>query len=248
MMSLATPLTLAPLAGLALVDSTSFGTLGVPVVLLARGRVHVRALLGYLATIAAFYWLVGVGLVLGAGALQSLLAGVGDNRILAWAQLVVGVGFFAASWLFDGTRAAARRERRAAAGGGPNRRERWTDALVGDAPRPAVVVGVALAAGLVEVASMLPYLGAVGIITQSALTPAGVAAALAAYVGIMIAPALVLLGLRLVVARAVEPLLLRLGAWLSRNSDEILGWVLGIVGFLLAADAAGRLGLVHLLG
>ena len=55
--------TAAALAALALVDSTSFGTLGIPVYMLVQPRVRVAALLGYLATIAGFYWLLGVVLV-----------------------------------------------------------------------------------------------------------------------------------------------------------------------------------------
>ena len=49
----------------------------------------------------------------------------------------------------------------------------------------------------------------------------------------------------LVQGRLDEPVLVRLGDWFSRNADELLGWVLGIVGFLLVADAAQRLELLH---
>ena len=52
-----------PLAGLALIDSTSIGTLVIPVwLLLSAARPPVPRLLGYLATIAGFYLAVGVGL------------------------------------------------------------------------------------------------------------------------------------------------------------------------------------------
>lgn len=235
--------TAAALAALALVDSTSFGTLGIPVFMLIQPRVRVAALLGYLATIAGFYWLVGVVLVVGAAGLQRIFSGLDDGGLLTYAQLAVGVGLFALSFRFDKKHIAERRARRTTTG--PTRRERWTEALVGEKPRAGVVMAVALAAGLVEVASMLPYLGAVGIITAANLGPLAVGGTLAAYVVVMTAPALVLLVLRLVAHRAVEPFLARLGAWLTRNADEMLGWVLGIVGFLLAADAAQRLELLH---
>lgn len=88
---------------------------------------------------------------------------------------------------------------------------------------------------------MLPYLGAVGIITQAQLPAPSVVAVLAAYVLVMTLPALVLLALRLLAHRAIEPALRRLGAWLDRNTDEMLGWILGIVGFFVAADAAARI-------
>lgn len=55
---------LLSLAGLALVDSTSIGTLFIPIwLLLAPGRVSVRRILVYLGTIAAFYFAVGLVLV-----------------------------------------------------------------------------------------------------------------------------------------------------------------------------------------
>ncbi|MEU5675395.1 hypothetical protein ABZ749_34945, partial [Micromonospora sp. NPDC047753] len=61
-----TPELLLSLAGLALIDSTSIGTLFIPVwLLLAPGPVNVRRILGYLATIAVFYLAVGLLLVWG---------------------------------------------------------------------------------------------------------------------------------------------------------------------------------------
>ena len=49
-------------------------------------------------------------------------------------------------------------------------------------------------------------------------------------------------------ARAVEPVLERVSAWLTRSGDAALGWVLGIVGVLLMVNALGRLDVVALLG
>lgn len=232
---------LGTLAALALIDSTSFGTLGIPVFMLLQARIRVAALLLYLATISAFYWVVGLVLAFGANEIQSALAALDDNRALDYAQVVVGVALFALSFRFDKKQVVQRRERRVAAGAGPSRHERWKDSLVGEHARPGVVVAVALGAGLIEVASMLPYLGAVGIITREQLSPFAVAGVLAAYVVVMVVPALVLLGLRLVARRAVDPVLARIGAWIERNSDDMLGWILGIVGFFVAADAVGRL-------
>ena len=50
------------LAGLALLDSTSTGTLTIPAVMLLQPRVRFSRILGYLATISLFYW--GLGLAL----------------------------------------------------------------------------------------------------------------------------------------------------------------------------------------
>ena len=62
--------TAASLVGLALVDSTSFGTLLIPVwLLLAPGRTRWGRVLLYLGTVAVFYLALGVALSAGAGPL-----------------------------------------------------------------------------------------------------------------------------------------------------------------------------------
>lgn len=234
---------LGGLVVLALVDSTSFGTLGVPVWMLVQPRVRAAAVLTYLAVIAAFYWLLGLTLLAGAEALTGIsdsLADLSDSRPFLWAQLVVGVALFAGSFAFTRKRGDARRARRM---GEPTRMERWTSRAVGPEASLATVTTVALGAGVVEAASMLPYLAAIGLLTTAGVGFVGNAGLLAAYVVVMVVPALALLGLRLVAHRQVGPLLERVHGWLQRNKDEMLGWVLGIIGFLVASDAIQRLGL-----
>ncbi|MDR5699180.1 GAP family protein [Agromyces aerolatus] len=124
----------------------------------------------------------------------------------------------------------------------PGRLARWRERAMGDGP-PAIVVGLALGAGLIELATMLPYLGAVGMITAAGLPPEVWIGVLAAYCAVMIAPALVLLAGRVLARRLVEPPLRRLAGWLERNSAENTAWIVGIVGFLVARDAATQLGL-----
>jgi len=235
---------LGGLAALALVDSTSFGTLGVPVWMLVQPRVRVAAVLTYLAVIAAFYWALGIVLLSGAGALRSATSGLSaasDSTPFLWAQLVVGVGLFAVSFRFDRKRAERRRARRS----GPTRMERWSARAVGPEATTWTVATIALGAGVVEAASMLPYLAAIGLLTSAGVGLLAGGGVLAAYVVVMVVPALALLGLRLAAHRQVAPLLERVNRWLQRSKDEMLGWVLGIAGFLLASDAASRL---HLLG
>ena len=53
---------LATLTALALLDSTSFGTLGVPVYVLLASDRPARRLLPFLATLTAAYFTLGVGL------------------------------------------------------------------------------------------------------------------------------------------------------------------------------------------
>lgn len=235
--------TLGGLAVLALVDSTSFGTLGVPVWMLVQPRLRVPAVLTYLAVVAGFYWALGLAVLSGAAALTGAAAEVAERsetQPFLWGQLVVGVALFAVSFLFDGKRTAARRQRR---GGGPTRMERWTSRAVGPDATMRTVAGLALGAGVVEAASMLPYLAAVGLLVASGNGLAVNASLLAAYVVVMVLPALVLLGLRLAFHERVTPFLERVNGWLRRGASRALGWVLGILGFLVAADAVARLGL-----
>jgi len=90
------------LAALAVVDSTSFGTLGIPVyLLLSSDRSWVSRLLIYLATVAAFYFLVGVALTLGLSTAMERFGDVLRSGPAYWVQLVIGVGLFALSFRFD---------------------------------------------------------------------------------------------------------------------------------------------------
>lgn len=274
---------LAAMAGvlvvLALIDSTSFGTLLIPVwLLLAPGRLRAGRVLVYLGTVAAFYLAVGIVVLLGAGAFLDRFGDALDTRAAAIVQLLLGIGLFALSFRFDSKRAAKRDARAAAAApatvgarpsvpgeapGGepetasaprPGRLSRWRERALGieaDAAgagavrtRPSVLplMGLALGAVAIEVGTMLPYLAAIGLLTTSDVGWPATGGILAAYCVVMVAPALLLLLGRLVAARAVDPLLRRLDAWLTKNATDMTGWVLGILGVLLALNAFGRLG------
>ncbi|MFD6445040.1 GAP family protein, partial [Promicromonospora sp. NPDC060204] len=261
------------LAVLALIDSTSFGTLLIPVwLLMAPGRVRVGRMIVYLGSIAGFYALVGLAILLGAGALSDTLSSLSSARPFLIAQLLVGIGLFA--WSFklepskerkaaDAMAAEAVAGRAAAVGDAatgeaaaasaarpgagvpaarPGRLSRWRERALGsESGGWTALAGLAVGAGLVEVASMLPYLAALGLIgTQGPGWPVSGLWVLG-YCLVMIAPALVLTAARLFAARLVERPLRRLDGWLTRNAASTTAWVVGIVGFLVARDAIGRL-------
>ena len=235
---------LLALAGLAIVDSTSIGTLVLPVLMLAHPRVRAGRVLLYLATISLFYLALGVLLLLGAGALADTVTdAVGSlegNRAVDVVQLVVGAALLAGSFWPEtswGKRAKARRAENPASG----RTGRWVDAVSADGARATTVIGVALTAGLIEAASMLPYLGAVAIVGSSELALPGQVGVLAAYVAVMALPALALLAVRLAAHDWLSPRLGRVSAVLTGQMSGAIWWVVGIVGFLLVADAARRL-------
>jgi hypothetical protein len=104
-------------------------------------------------------------------------------------------------------------------------------------------MAVAVGAGVVEVATMLPYLVAMGMLAEAPLGMPVRIAALAGYCAVMILPAVVLLALRVVAAPVVERPLGRLAAWMERTGRENTAWIIGIVGFLVARGAATELGL-----
>ncbi|SDE26011.1 GAP family protein [Glycomyces harbinensis] len=243
----------ASLAALALIDSTSFGTLLIPIwLLLAPGRVKAGRMLVYLGTIAVFYFAVGMAIVLGATTFIEDIGALMETRAAMWVQLVLGAGLLALSFRFDSKK---RKE-----GGG--RVARWRERALGIEEADAggtdggtrtrrgsalSLVGLAAGAATLEVATMLPYLAAIGMVTAAGLGAAGTTATMAGYCAVMILPALVLLGARLVARDAVEPLLVRINNWMTKNAASTTGWVIGIVGFLLARDAAVRLGLLDAL-
>ena len=233
------------LGALALVDSTSFGTLGVPLWMLAQPSLGRAAVLTYLAVIAGFYWCLGLLLLGGAGVLRSSVgsfAAFAETRPVLYAQLLAGGGLFVASFFLGRSWAERRRARR---GGRPSRVERLTTRAVGPAATLRTVGGVAVGAGVIEAASMLPYLAAIGVPSTAGLGYPASAAVLLAYVVVMIAPAAALFAARVVLDRRAAPLLARLNGALRRHQDEALAWIVGVVGFLLAADAIERLQLLR---
>lgn len=233
------------LVALALADSTSIGTLIIPLWLLLRPGWRSQLILIYLATITAFYLLVGLVLMAGLRtALPTVIAVLG-HPTARWVQLVLGVGLFAFSfWI--GPKAAARRA--AKAGRAAETTPRWQQRLDRAAATPTGMMTLALSAGLLEVATMLPYLAAIAIIASFGLSALGSAVTLAGYTLLMALPALVLMIARLGAGQRVNRALDRLGAWLGRRTGSSVSWIVGIIGVLLVWDAVGRLGLLGAVG
>lgn len=252
------PVHFGALAVLALVDSTSFGTLLLPVwLLMAPGRLRPARILLFLGTVAAFYFGVGLAILFGAGIVLENYAGLFDSRGFQVILLAAGAALLAWSFQLEdkakkekAARVAALSARApdgsAAPDGAPalppGRLAGWRNKAVGgDAGRSgaAALIGLALAAATLELATMLPYLGAIGLISASGLQWPVTGAVLAGYCLLMVAPALVLLFARLTAARRVDPLLKKLDAFLTRTSANTLSWVTGILGVVLIVNTAG---------
>ena len=125
---------------------------------------------------------------------------------------------------------------------------RWRERLLDPRTRGTAVMAVAVAAGLVEVATMLPYIVGMTMLADAGIdTPLRVLS-LVGYCALMILPAIVLLVLRLVAAPLVQRPLERFAAWMERTGAENTAWIIGIIGFLIARSAATELGLFQAIG
>lgn len=222
---------------LALIDSTSFGTLLIPIwFLLAPGRVPVGRILVFLGTVATFYLTVGALLLLGLDSLLASLNGWLEHPMVIRGQLVLGVALLVGSFFMGKSRKDADGKPR------PGRLTRLRERALGQQGGGlGSLVALALGATLLEVATMLPYLGAIGLLGTSDLSVVERLVVLAGYCLVMVLPALVLLLLRVVSRRHVEPLLQRIARWMEKSGGEATAWIVGIVGFLIARDAVGRM-------
>lgn len=247
---------------LALIDATSIGTLVIPIWLLLRRnyREVIPKVLLYLLVLAGFYWVVGV--LLRAGWQLGQLGGLGTliaTPAAQWVKLVLGLGLLGWALLTPSKRQSTapthlvRSER--------SQSEHRPPANQHSSPVPELavakslrgrlataldsytgVVALALVAGLLELPTMLPYLGALGLMESLGWQHALQLVVLVFYCVVMILPALLLVLLRRVTGNRVEALLGRIGHKLNAFAAESLLWVAGVVGFLLLRSAALELG------
>ncbi len=221
---------------LALIDSTSFGTLLIPIwLMLSPGRVRVGPILVFLGTVAVFYLLLGLALVAGVASFSDEISDALDTTPVQVAQVVLG-----AALLLVGVRMGTRKD-----APGSGRLLRWRERAVGDEGSSRGLMTLALTAALIEAASMVPYLAAIGLIGTADLSWPVTVVALVGYCLVMVLPALVLLIGRIGAARVVEPLLHRVNGWIERTGRENTAWILGIIGFIVAANALDGLGVIN---
>lgn len=241
---------LGALTVLALLDSTSFGTLLIPVwLLMASGRLRAGRVLVYLAVVAGAYAVIGLLLLLslllfGTQLVDGLTRAQQMPAVLL-AQVGLGIGLIVYSFRLDplSTAGKERKRQREEASGSAGRVRRFRERAVGEGARggirPLVLLGVA-AVGL-EVATLLPYLAGIGLV--AAFDP-GVPAAPALilfYCAVMITPALVLLATRVFAARAVERPLRWLEGFLSRHANGTVALILFLVGLWVGLNGLGGL-------
>lgn len=227
-----------PLVVLALVDSTSIGTLVIPILLLVTadpragaGHLMLRTLY-YLLVIGVFYWLLGVVLTAGASPLFERFSDGLTSIPALTVYAVIGIGMVVWSYRIDP--ATIRKK-----GGDPEESgRRWMQRVrnVGNSLR--ALTGLALLAGVIEAATMVPYLAAIGLIVDSGAGLGGAALILVAYCGVMLLPGAVFAVARGVAGARVDGVLTRVQNWSVRNAAGAVSWTIGIVGVLVVLHTA----------
>lgn len=230
------------LIGLALLDSTTFGTLLIPLwLLLAPGQLKISRIVLYLATVATSYLLIGVALQLGADALLDAYREALVSHPAFLAQFILGLALLLVAWAVNRKplRARAERRRETRTHGGLLARTRQRAVGTNRPGSVTTVLSVALLAVALEVATMFPYLGAIGLMSQHGRGFPSVLLLLAGYCVVMVAPATALVAARARWgAEFDEPL-----HWIEEKASSSTTrsaslWLLGIFGIVLAANAA----------
>ena len=206
---------LAPVFGLALLDSLNPSAVAITLYLLLAGGSFVPRVLSYAAGIFAANLALGTALMLGLGSVSGLF----DGPVAYGAQAVVGVALLGSACLAPDIPKKEKQSRR---------------------PR-SLGVGAVFLLGMtitvVEFSTALPYLGAGAILTNAGLTTAQWLPVLAAYNLVFVAPPLLLLGAYRLFGARLRPALERWRERLQGAGRETLLWILGIAGFLLLADS-----------
>lgn len=246
-MTLGTTGLLLTLGLLALIDATSIGTLVIPLWMVLRAKQHrnLGSAVLYLGVLGTFYLAVGLLILGGATWLQDIAAGgLLESPVTRWAGLVLGAGLLTYSLSMNTRTAKALAAPVIANAGGrlhtpeaeplePHREGRWNkrlDLALGSR-RGVALLGIT--AGLLELPTMLPYLGAIGLLSQSHFNATAQTTFLVLYCALMLVPGLVIIGLRALAGPRLTRAFDKLSGWLERASKESMAWVIGIIGFLL---------------
>ncbi|WP_144942019.1 GAP family protein [Paenibacillus sp. 32O-W] len=202
------------IGGLALLDTLSPATLGVTVYLLLTEKERLSSrLMIYLATVAAFYFSVGIAFMLGLDALLAAFSSILQNRIVSWVMLIIGGILFIASFYYPKSKSS-------------------------DLPRPksksiSSMIALGFTTSLVEVGTAFPYFAAIGLMSTSNLAVYQWLPILAGYNLIMVLPPFIVFVLHLLLGRVMHRPLEKLRLKLAQHSGSAVSWIMCIVGLIL---------------
>ena len=220
---------LIPLVGLALLDSLSIGTLVIPLALIVMWRsVRVPALAAYLLTVAAVYFALGVAMLLGFTGLSAYVERITNTPVFPWITLILGA-ILAIYGIFgpDPVKPA------------PGELPKQLNKNIRTSLPRMVILG--LGASLTEAATMLPYIAAMGIISDWDTPMAGQLITIAAYCGVMVAPTVILAAIALVAGQKFFPRLEKAIPRLQYEAKVTLLWIAAIVGIYMVIHSVGAI-------
>jgi cytochrome c biogenesis protein CcdA len=210
---------LPAIVGLAVVDSINPSALLATIALLLRGRAARPLVAIYVAAVLLTYLAVGLALTLGLGLTPETLV---ESDAAYLAQGVLGAGMLAYAVL------------------APGRGRPVAEPRLPAVTRPAAVFALGMTVTVLELPTALPYLGAVGAITRADLAVGDWLPMLVLHNLIFVLPPLLLLAGHVAGGERADALLGRLRRRLGGAAKEGLLWLLGLVGFVLLADALGH--------
>lgn len=184
----------------------------------------------YIASVFVAYFTIGLLLLLGLTSLLNAFQGVFENTVAYLVQAVIGAAMLIYSF-------------------SPNKRELQSDGVESKAPRSQSFVAMFLLGVTITVAEFptaFPYLGAIGILNSLELPFLGWLPLLFGYNLIFVAPPLLLFGAYRVLGGRHRAWFERYEKRLKYEARETMLWIIGIVGFLLLADALKRLEVFNL--
>ncbi|MCX5227491.1 GAP family protein [Streptomyces sp. NPDC006553] len=214
---------------LALLDTLGVSTIALPVwFLLMPTGLRIDRVFGYLALVSLGYLVLGLVLLSTLAAVREDLGSALESPAGDTATGVAGGALLLlAAWY-----GLLRRERP-----GSGRLARRREQAVGRSSTAKGLITVSALAVVLEVATMFPYLAAIGILGDSALPWPSRAAVLAVHCLVMVAPAVLVTLARSASKGAVDRPLRRIDGWLRDNARENTAWLIALAGFILLSHS-----------
>lgn len=210
---------LLSVGALALLDTLSPTILGVTVYMLLFEREKVAGrLIVYLGTVACFYFVAGLILMLGLDTLTKAITNITDNMIVSRGMFIIGLALFIGSFFV------------------PTKKTETKVWKPKSASMLAMVV-LGFTTGLVEVGTALPYFAAIGIMTAAHLHPVEWLPMLAGYNVIMVLPGILLLAAHCLFKGWLQGPLERIRLYIEKNSGSALSWMMTIAGLILLLNS-----------
>lgn len=207
---------LAAVFGLALVDSVNPSAIGVTLYLLTGRKAVSLRVLTYVSAVFLAYFAIGVLLMLGLNVLSDAFDEYLYNPVAFAVQAAIGALMMLYGILAPDKKTAPRRPRSHSLG---------------------AVFLLGLTISIVEFSTALPYLAAIGLLTNAGLPAVQWAPILFFYNLVLVAPPLVLLGLYKLFGSRLEERFERYRQRVQASSRTVWLTLLAILGFLLLADS-----------